>query len=86
MKIISNSSIEYERVKTDISYLNQIPQQSYELCLSAVQINPKAILYMRHPYEDIYIYAVSKRGDLLKHITQPTEAICLSAVKKEGLA
>lgn len=86
MKTIINTTIEFDLVRRDISQLRKVANQSQALCMAAVKINPKAILYMHTYYEDVYVYAVSQSSDLFKHITDQTDKICLSAVAKEGLA
>lgn len=86
MNVILNSSIEYELVKKNVSHLKKITHQSQALCMAAVQINPKAILYMHANYEDVFVQAVLQCGDLLKDVKYQTALICLTAVKNEGLA
>jgi len=64
--------------------LREIKKQSYSICMTAVEIDPKAILYMHVDYEDVYIHAVKQRGKLLKDIEQQTNSICLAAVRNNG--
>lgn len=75
MKEFPNSDVEFDLVKSNVINLNQIKNQSRSLCMAAVQINPKAILYMQVQYEDVCIHTVAQCGDLLKDVHQQTELI-----------
>ena len=65
---------------TDLECFEHIINQSKELCIKAIRIDPYVIEAMINPTEELCLAAVKKNGDTIRFIKDPTKAVCIAAV------
>jgi hypothetical protein len=66
--------------------LEFVQEQTPELCLEDIRINPFAIEYIKEQTPEICLEAVKQNGETLQYVKEQTPEICLAAVKDFGYA
>lgn len=62
--------------------LEYIEDQTEELCLEAVRINPFELQYAKYKTPAVYEMAIKKDPDTIRFVDNPSEELCWTALKK----
>lgn len=57
-------------------------QQSFELCLAAVQRDGRALQFVEHQIPELCLVAVQEWGHALEYVRHQTPELCLAAIRR----
>lgn len=65
-------------------WLRNIKNQTFDICVKAIQIDAMNIQYVQNQTPELCLYAANLNGLSLMHIREQTEEVCIAAVKENA--